>query len=109
MVLGVDFDGTLSFGKWPECGPANVGLLDFLKKRKVDGDKLILWTCREGEELEDAVQWCSIQGITFDAVNDNLPEIIEQYGRNSRKISCDLYIDDKAVAGNVYKLLEGSR
>ena len=109
MVLGVDFDGTLSFGKWPECGPANVGLLDFLKKRKADGDKLILWTCREGEELEDAVQWCSIQGITVDAVNDNLPEIIEQYGCNSRKISCDLYIDDKAVAGNVYKLLEELR
>ena len=48
MVLGIDFDGTLSFGKWPECGPANVGLLDFMKKRKADGDKLILWTCREG-------------------------------------------------------------
>ena len=25
----------------------------------------------------------------FDAVNDNLPEIIEMYGTNSRKITCD--------------------
>ena len=28
--------------------------------------------------------------------NDNLPEIIEFYGHNSRKISCDYYIDDRS-------------
>ena len=106
MVFAVDFDGTLSFGQWPECGPGNNGLIDFLKKRKEDGDKLILWTCREGIDLCAAVDWCSENGLTFDAVNDNLPEIIEKYGINSRKISCDFYIDDKALAGNVYKLLE---
>lgn len=29
MVFGLDFDGTLSFGQWPGCGPANDGLIDF--------------------------------------------------------------------------------
>lgn len=71
------------------------------------GDKLILWTCREGEDLERAIAWCDSLGLSFDAVNDNLPDIIEKYGCNSRKISCDFYIDDRAVSGNVYKLLEG--
>ena len=33
----VDFDGTLSFGRWPECGPANTGLIEFLKQRKTGG------------------------------------------------------------------------
>ena len=28
---------------------------------------------------------------------DNLPEIIEFYGHNSRKISCDYYIDDRML------------
>lgn len=107
MVFGVDFDGTLSYGQWPGCGPANDGLINFLKRRKESGDKLILWTCREGDDLEMAVKWCQEQGICFDAINDNLPEIIEKYGCNSRKISCDFYIDDKAIAGNIYKLLEG--
>ena len=107
MVFGVDFDGTLSYGQWPGCGPANDGLINFLKRRKESGDKLILWTCREGDDLEKAVTWCQEQGICFDAINDNLPEVIEKYGCNSRKISCDFYIDDKAVAGNIYKLLEG--
>ena len=34
--------------------------------------------------------------LVFDAVNDNLPEVKELYGNNSRKISCDIYIDDKS-------------
>lgn len=52
---------------------------------------------RAGEALEKAVDWCQKQHLEFDAVNDNLPEIIELYGNNSRKISCDYYIDDKAI------------
>ena len=106
MILGVDFDGTLSLGQWPECGPSNVKLISFLINRKESGDKLILWTCREGSELEAAINWCSNEGLFFDAVNDNLPEIIEKYRCNSRKISCDFYIDDKAISGNAYRLLE---
>lgn len=106
MIFAVDFDGTLSFGQWPEVGPANDGLIRFLKKRRLYGDKLILWTCREGAELDAAVGWCKKQGIEFDAVNDNLPDIIKQYGCNSRKVSCDFYIDDRAISGNVYQLLE---
>lgn len=98
MIFAVDFDGTLSLGQWPEVGPANVGLIDFLNYRRSQGDKLILWTCRSDEALSRAVSWCTEQGIYFDAVNDNLPEIIEQYGNNSRKISCDYYIDDRALS-----------
>lgn len=98
MILAVDFDGTLSFGKWPEVGPANTGLIEFLNNRKSLGDKLILWTCRSGDALVRAVNWCVEQGISFDAINDNLPEIVELYGSNSRKISCDYYIDDRALS-----------
>ena len=54
-------------------------------------------TCRAGEALEKAVSWCRDQQLEFDAVNDNLPEIVELYGTNSRKITRDFYIDDKAV------------
>ena len=108
MVFAVDFDGTLSFGQWPGVGEANRELITFLMKRKSMGDKMILWTCRENKELETAVLWCKEQGLEFDSINDNLPEIVEQYGSNSRKISCDYYIDDKAITSNFVKLLEGN-
>ena len=106
MILAVDFDGTLSFGKWPNVGPANTKLINYLLQRKAKGDKLILWTCRANEELESAILWCKGQGLEFDSINDNLPEIVELYGINSRKISCDYYIDDKAITSNIIDLLE---
>ena len=105
MVIAVDFDGTLSLGRWPEVGPVNRGLMDFLMKRKLEGDKIILWTCRAGEELIEAVHFCKENGLIFDAINANLPEVVEYFGNNSRKISCDIYIDDKSLKEHEYTLL----
>lgn len=104
-VIAVDFDGTLSLGEWPNIGPANEELISFLKEQKKNGDKIILWTCREGDALQEAVRWCEREGLVFDAVNDNIPEMIERYGTNSRKVSCDYYIDDRAVWTNAFGLL----
>lgn len=36
-------------------------------------------------------------GLKFDAVNENLPEVIELMGGDSRKIFANEYIDDKNV------------
>ena len=44
-----------------------------------------------------AVSWRRNQELEFDAINDNLPEIVEMYGNNSRKTTCDYYIDDRAM------------
>ena len=97
QIIAVDFDGTLCFSNWPDLGEPNRPLIEYLKAQRSSGNKIILWTCRAGEALEKAVSWCRDQQLEFDAVNDNLPEIVELYGTNSRKITCDFYIDDKAV------------
>ena len=96
-TIAVDFDGTLCYSKWPELGHPNTALIAYLQEWKRNGNKLILWSCRAGEALSKAVEWCREQDLEFDAVNDNLPEIIEFYGHNSRKISCDYYIDDRML------------
>ena len=59
--------------------------------------KVILWTCRVDDRLEAAVRWCAEQGLVFDAVNDNLPELVAKYGSNCRKVCADRYIDDRAI------------
>lgn len=98
-IIAVDFDGTLSCNAlWPALGLPNKKLIACLKTRKEMGDKLILWTCRNGELLNEAVEWCKKHGLEFDAVNENIPEVIALYGNDSRKVSADLYIDDKSVA-----------
>lgn len=96
-IIAVDFDGTLSLGQWPEIGTPNLELFQWLKRESAMGSRIILWTCRAGEQLRQAVEWCRNLGLVFDAVNDNLPEIVELYGNNSRKITADYYIDDRAV------------
>ena len=97
QIIAVDFDGTLCYSEWPMLGEPNLSLIRHLQLWRSGGHKLILWTCRCGEPLRAALEWCRMQGLEFDAVNDNLPEIIAHYGSNSRKITCDWYIDDRAL------------
>ena len=94
-IIAVDFDGTLCENKWPEIGMPNEELIEYLKKRQANGEKLILWTSRNEEQTKDAVEWCKEHGLVFDAVNDNLPEIVEAFGGNCRKIFANEYIDDR--------------
>ena len=98
MIIAVDFDGTLCEEDWPDIGPAHKLVINTLIELQKKGNKLILWTCRNGKLLNDAVNWCKDQGLIFDAVNENLPEVLEAYGGNdSRKITADYYLDDKAI------------
>lgn len=94
-IIAVDFDGTLCENKWPEIGMPNEELIEYLKKRQTNGEKLILWTNRVGNRLDEAVKWSAEKGLVFDAVNENLPEIVEAFGVDSRKIFANEYIDDR--------------
>jgi len=94
-VIAIDFDGTLWETDWPRLVHPILPVIEMAKARKAAGDKLILWTCREGAELDAAVEACREYGLEFDAVNDNLPELKEQWGNNPRKVAADEYWDDK--------------
>ena len=74
MVIAVDFDGTLCEEKWPGVGPPKIDLINYLIEEQKKGTKLILWTMREGDYLQEALDWCEGLGWIFDAVNDNLEE-----------------------------------
>lgn len=110
MIIAVDFDDTLFqyvppslgimdySGRPGSIGRPNHGLIKLLRMRRHDGDQLILWTCREGLALEEAVAVCRRFDLHFDAVNANLPGTCpDGQWPDSRKIKADLYLDDKAV------------
>lgn len=97
-ILAVDFDGTLCTDCYPKIGEANRRLIRTLKELQGAGDRIILWTCRQGQALEEALCFCRAWGLAFDAVNENLPEIISRYGSDSRKIYADIYIDDRSIS-----------
>lgn len=97
-IIAVDFDMTLSMAGWPYCGIPNLVLINKLIDLRRNGAKVILWSCRSGEDERSAVEWCKSYGLEFDAVNENLPEIVESWGgEDTRKIYADEYWDDKSV------------
>lgn len=95
-IIAVDFDGTLCMDSYPGIGIPNMPLIEMLKSLQKEECKIILWTCRCGKRLEEAVRWCQTFGLIFDKINENTDEILEEYGSDSRKIYADVYIDDKA-------------
>ena len=99
-ALAVDFDGCLCSNNWPDIGAPNYAAINAVLARKAQGWKIILWTCRVGAALDAAVRWCAEHGLTFDAVNENLPERIALYASDSRKVSADEYWDDRAIRLN---------
>ena len=100
-IIAVDFDGTMHKGYFPNIGEPNYAVINALIEEKEKGTKLILWTCREGVKLKEAVKWSESHGVYFDAVNENLLDVVVSFGVNSRKIVADEYWDDKAVNINL--------
>lgn len=97
QIYAFDFDGTLCEDCYPEIGSPRAATISYALQLKEQGHHLILWTCRAGEYLDRAVEWCAHYGLTFDAVNENLPEIVQRYGNDSRKITADYYVDDRSL------------
>ena len=67
-----------------------------------DGHKLILWSVREGELLDEAVKWCEQRGVRFYAVNADLDEDANSQpgkGNYSRKLKAHIFIDDRNLGG----------
>ena len=96
-IISVDFDGTLHYGTYPQIGKPNKNLISYLINCRKHGIRVILNTMREGDLLDKAVGFCKANGLEFDAVNDNLPEMCERYGCNPRKVYADYIIDNNVA------------
>ncbi len=96
-AIAIDFDGCLCQDCYPAVGPPNWEVIRRAQAEQAAGAAVILWTCRVGAYLQEAVDACVSWGLSLDAVNANLPERIARYGNDCRKVSADEYWDDRAV------------
>ena len=95
-IIACDFDGTLCKHEFPKIGEPFTWVIDKLIEKRKNGDKLILWTCREGYPLQQAIAWCKNKGLEFDAINENVQsQKNKEYG--IRKIYADVYLDDRNI------------
>lgn len=98
MIIAIDFDGTICRSKFPKIE----GAMPYAKEvinRLHENHYIIIWTCRTGQNLLDAVNWLLASGIEFDRVNDHNPANLALYGGESKKVYAHCYIDDKNLGG----------
>ena len=93
MLIAVDFDGTIVEHRYPEIGKEIPFAISTLKRLQEEHHRLILWTVREGELLDEAVAFCRQRGLAA-----------------CRKLKADLFIDDRNVGylpdwGDIYELV----
>lgn len=98
-TIAVDFDGTIVTHRYPHIGEEILDAVETIKQLIRDGHRLILWSVREGELLQEAVDWCSERGITFFATNKDFPEERSDDEHFSRKLKVDIFIDDRNIGG----------
>ena len=61
---------------------------------------MVLWTCREGELLDAALDWCRERGVEFYAANRDYPEeTTDNNPHFTRKLKADIFIDDRNIGG----------
>ena len=99
LKIAVDFDGTIVEHRYPEIGKDILFAFETLHALQKQKHLLILWTYRSGKELDEAVEYCRMNGIEFYAVNRSYPE--EEFNESyaSRKIEADIFIDDRNIGG----------
>lgn len=95
--IAVDFDGTLFVTDFPHIYEPKWDVINHAKAEQAAGTVLILWTCRHGEPLNEALRACAEVGLTFDYVNEAEPLRVAYFGGDARKIGADEYWDDRAV------------
>ena len=112
MIIAVDFDGTIVESDYPRIGKPMPFALDILLRLQQEGHhRLILWTVREGELLQEAVDYCARGGLEFYAVNQNYPN---EPDSSPRKLNADLFIDDRNIGGmydwnTIYQMIKSGR
>ena len=97
MVLSIDFDQTIVRSNFPEIIeilPNAKEVISYLSSR---GHEIIIDSCRTGEAERQMRGFLKYNEIPFDWINKNSPRSIKKWGSDTRKISCDVQIDDKSI------------
>lgn len=99
LSFGFDYDDTI-YGK-SGINEDVVKVMRYLKKK---GHLVILYTCRDGQSLNEAIAIMKEYKIPFDAINEN-----PDFSTGSKKMYADLIVDNRAInVLNVSDLLDAS-
>lgn len=93
IAINIDFDGTVVTHAFPDIGK-DIGSVPVLRELVEAGHKLILFTMRGDEYLEEAVKWFKSHRIPLYGIQKNPTQ---DNWTNSPKAYAQLMIDDSAL------------
>ena len=99
MVISIDFDGVIVSNRYPSIGVLRNDTKETLDKWNNQGHTIVINTCRPGRYATEALQFLVENSIPFHYFNANPKHLIDKYGTDTRKISADIYFDDKNPKG----------
>ena len=94
-IIAIDFDGTIFDGKKRKMID---GACDGIRRLRDRGYILVLWTCRSGKRLQNAINILKANGVydCFECVNAT-PSFVRY--KVSCKVCAYAYIDDRNIGG----------
>lgn len=97
LVVAVDFDGTIVRDAYPDIGPLLPAAKNSINSLYTEHNcEIIIWTCREGQDLINCKNFLIKNNINFTTINQNTPSVLHRWNNGDcRKIYADIYIDDR--------------
>jgi hypothetical protein len=96
----IDFDGTIVEDAFPKIGKLKPHVIRVMKRIVNSGGRIAINTCRCGKYAYAAQGFLDACSIPYHTFNETDRKIIEMYADNPRKLSADVYIDDKNIFCN---------
>lgn len=98
-IISIDWDGTVVENAYPEIGELRKNAKEVINRLFDEGFVILINTCRAGMYEGEVYKFLVKNQIAFNYINCNLPSQIEHFGMDCRKLSADIYIDDKQLGG----------
>jgi hypothetical protein len=98
-IISIDFDGTIVENAYPDIGTLKKGAKEVINRLCDEGFVILINTCRTAMYEAGVYRFMAENDIKYHFINCNLPSQIEYFGMDCRKLSADIYIDDKQLGG----------
>lgn len=98
IIIALDFDDTIVKSNFPHIKRGRrLAKWAINKLHKTGKYYIIIWTCRHDIHEAQAYTYLNENSISFDSINRQHPSLVKHYNNDTRKISADIYIDDRGL------------
>ena len=106
IIIGVDFDSTLSPWNTIDNGSDIQRTVELLKQCKQTGCYIVIHTACNEDRYGDIKEYCAKIGLDIDTINQTPIDL--PYGKNGSKPYCNHFLDDRGALPAALDILENA-